>query len=67
MWTKEVIEQLSIYCDLNKDLDSGVYAAYLEDALDEKEAQDFIDRDELRMEDIGEDYMDGDPYNEEYD
>jgi hypothetical protein len=38
----------------------------MEDALDEKEAQDFIDMDELRMEDIGEDYMDGDPYNEEY-
>jgi hypothetical protein len=39
----------------------------MEDALDEKEAQDFIDMDELRMEDIGEDYMDGDPYNDEYD
>lgn len=38
----------------------------MEDALDEKEAQDFIDMDELRMEDIGEDYMDGDPYNDEY-
>ena len=38
----------------------------MEDALDEKEAHEFIDMDELRMEDIGEDYMDGDPYNEEY-
>jgi len=39
----------------------------MEDALDEKEAQDFIDSDELRMENIGEDYMDGDPFNDEYD
>jgi hypothetical protein len=38
----------------------------MEDALDEKEAQDFIDSDELRMENIGEDYMDGDPFNDEY-
>jgi hypothetical protein len=45
--------------DLNMDI-------LMEDALDEKEAQDFIDMDELRMENIGEDYQDGDPYNEEY-
>jgi hypothetical protein len=39
----------------------------MEDALDEMDAQDFIDSDELRMENIGEDYNDGDPYNDEYD
>ena len=38
----------------------------LEDALDDMAAQDFIDADELRMADIGEDYDDGDPYAEEY-
>jgi hypothetical protein len=37
-----------------------------EDALDDMEAQDFIDADELQMGDIGEDYDDGDPYGEEY-
>ena len=45
--------------DENMDLD-------LEDALDDMAAQDFIDADELRMADIGEDYDDGDPYAEEY-
>jgi len=45
--------------DENMDLD-------LEDALDDMAAQDFIDADELRMADIGEDYDDGDPYGEEY-
>jgi hypothetical protein len=38
----------------------------LEDALEDMAAQDFIDADELRMADIGEDYDDGDPYGEEY-
>ena len=46
--------------DENIDLD-------LEDALDDMEAQDFIDRDELNMGDIGEDFEDGDPYGDERD
>lgn len=37
----------------------------LEDALEDMEAQDFEDADELQMADIGEDYDNGDPYNEE--
>jgi hypothetical protein len=45
--------------DENMDLD-------FEDALDDMEAQDFIDADELQMGDIGEDYDDGDPFGEEY-
>jgi hypothetical protein len=45
--------------DENMDLD-------LEDALDDMAVQDFIDADELKMGDIGEDYDDGDPYGEEY-
>jgi hypothetical protein len=44
----------------NMDLD-------LEDAFDAIETQDFIDRDELNMGDIGEDYYDGDPYGDERD
>jgi uncharacterized protein YsxB (DUF464 family) len=43
----------------NMDLD-------LEDALEDREAQDFADADELQMGDIGEDYEDGDPYGDEY-
>jgi hypothetical protein len=39
----------------------------LDDALDAIETQDFIDRDELNMGDIGEDYYDGDPYGDERD
>jgi hypothetical protein len=39
----------------------------LEDALDDMEAQDFADADELQMGDIGEDYEDGDPYGDEQD
>jgi hypothetical protein len=31
------------------------------------DAQDFIDADELRMGDIGEDYDNGDPYGDERD
>ena len=37
----------------------------LEDALEDMEAQNFEDADELQMADIGEDYDNGDPYNEE--
>jgi hypothetical protein len=43
----------------NMDLD-------LNDALEDMEAQDFADADELQMADIGEDFDNGDPYNEEY-
>ena len=37
----------------------------LEDALEDMDAQNFEDADELQMADIGEDYDNGDPYNEE--
>jgi len=37
----------------------------LEDALEDLEAQDFIDRDEIQMGDIGENFEDGDPYGDE--
>ena len=37
----------------------------LDDALEDLEAQDFIDADELQMRDIGEDYDNGDPYGDE--
>jgi hypothetical protein len=46
--------------ETNMDLD-------LDDALDAIETQDFIDRDELNMGDIGEDFYDGDPYGDERD
>jgi hypothetical protein len=46
--------------EYNMDLD-------LDDALDAIETQDFIDRDELNMGDIGEDFYDGDPYGDERD
>ena len=45
--------------DENMDLD-------LNDALEDMEAQNFEDADELQMGDIGEDFDNGDPYNEEY-
>ena len=38
----------------------------LNDALEDMEAQNFEDADELQMGDIGEDFDNGDPYNEEY-
>jgi hypothetical protein len=37
----------------------------LEDALEDIEAQDFVDRDEILMENIGEDNYDGDPFGDE--
>jgi septum formation topological specificity factor MinE len=37
----------------------------LNDALEDMEAENFADADELQMGDIGEDYDNGDPYNEE--
>jgi hypothetical protein len=37
----------------------------LEDALEDIEAQNFVDRDEILMEDIGEDNYDGDPFGDE--
>ena len=46
--------------DENMDLD-------LNDALEDMEAQNFADADELQMADISEDFDNGDPYNEEYD
>ena len=39
----------------------------LEDAMEAMDAQDFIDQDELRMGDIGEDFDNGDPYGDERD
>ena len=44
--------------DENMDLD-------LNDALEDMDAQNFADADELQMGDIGEDFDNGDPYNEE--
>ena len=44
--------------DENMDLD-------LNDALENMDAENFADSDELQMGDIGEDYDNGDPYNEE--
>jgi hypothetical protein len=37
----------------------------LEDALEDIEAQNFVDRDEILMENIGEDNYDGDPFGDE--
>jgi hypothetical protein len=39
----------------------------LEDAMEAMDAQDFIDQDELKMGDIGEDFDNGDPYGDERD
>jgi uncharacterized protein YsxB (DUF464 family) len=47
-------------------IDENTMDLDLEDALEDREAQDFADADELQMGDIGEDYEDGDPYGDEY-
>jgi len=46
-------------------VDENNMAIDLEDALEDLEAQEFINRDEIQMGDIGEDYEDGDPYGDE--
>lgn len=38
MWSKEYVDQLRTYCDLNHGIDIGVYASFLESALDEIES-----------------------------
>jgi hypothetical protein len=48
-------------------IDENTMDLDLENALEDMETQDFIDRDELNMGDIGEDYEDGDPYGDERD
>jgi len=51
----------------NVNLDERNMENDLDDALDDLEAQDFVDTDELQLKDIGEDYDNGDPYGEERD
>jgi hypothetical protein len=49
----------------NGAIDENTMDLDLNDALEDMEAQDFVDADEIQMANIGEDYDNGDPYNEE--
>ena len=65
---KEVSRQISeIQNKLrrNPDVNDNNLDIQMEDALEDMETQDFVDADELRIGDIGEDYDNGDPYGEE--
>jgi hypothetical protein len=49
----------------NANVDENNMDIYLEDALEDIDAQNFIDQDEILMENIGEDNYDGDPFGDE--
>jgi hypothetical protein len=49
----------------NMNIDENNMDIYLEDALEDIDAQNFIDQDEILMENIGEDNYDGDPFGDE--
>ena len=51
----------------SKGLDDGDIDGYIEDAMNDKRVQEEIDREELSIVNVSEDYMDGDPHGDEDD
>ena len=51
----------------NKGLDNTDIDWYIEDEMNDKRVQEEIDREELNILNVSEDYMDGDPHGDEDD